>query len=246
VGVPQCFGNIHEQGKGRQMPIHYGSKALNFHTISSTLATQLPHAVGAAYALKVGWLAAWSTSLLPYDGASAAAISPFAIIQFQTPGCLAGVTAAVQRCFGCSNQSVCNQSVSITPLPGRLHCCCTTLLRLQQGTKQQQHSVMHPVTDSSLPGAMLPGASNPRYFCLPACPVACSSVPILCLQLQKRNACAVAYFGEGAASEGDFHAALNFAATLKAPVVFICRNNGWAISTPATDQYRGGGLVCVV
>ena len=35
------------------MPIHYGSKALNFHTIGSSLATQLPHAVGAAYALKV-------------------------------------------------------------------------------------------------------------------------------------------------------------------------------------------------
>lgn len=34
------------------MPIHYGSKQLNFHTISSPLATQLPHAVGAAYALK--------------------------------------------------------------------------------------------------------------------------------------------------------------------------------------------------
>ena len=50
---------------------------------------------------------------------------------------------------------------------------------------------------------------------------------------------AAAYFGEGAASEGDFHAALNFAATLGAPVIFICRNNGYAISTPATEQYRG-------
>lgn len=49
----------------------------------------------------------------------------------------------------------------------------------------------------------------------------------------------MAYFGEGAASEGDFHAAINFAATLSAPVIFICRNNGWAISTPATEQYRG-------
>ncbi len=47
------------------------------------------------------------------------------------------------------------------------------------------------------------------------------------------------YFGEGAASEGDFHAALNFAATLSAPVLFICRNNGWAISTPANEQYKG-------
>jgi 2-oxoisovalerate dehydrogenase E1 component alpha subunit len=108
----QCYGNIHEQGKGRQMPVHYGSKHLNFHTISSPLATQLPHAAGAAYALKL-------------DG---------------------------------------------------------------------------------------------------------------------KKAVSVAYFGEGAASEGDFHAALNFSATLGCPVLFLCRNNGWAISTPATEQYRGDGI----
>jgi len=108
----QCYGNIYDQGKGRQMPIHYGSKQLNFHTISSPLATQLPHAAGAGYALK----------------------------------------------------------------------------------------------------------------------------------LDKKNAVSVAYFGEGAASEGDFHAGLNFAATLGCPTIFICRNNGWAISTPATEQYRGDGV----
>ena len=50
----QLLGNMLEPGKGRQMPIHYGSKELNYQTISSPLATQLPHAVGAAYALKVG------------------------------------------------------------------------------------------------------------------------------------------------------------------------------------------------
>lgn len=49
----QCFGNKREQGKGRQMPVHYGAKALNCHTVSSPLATQLPHAAGAAYAMKV-------------------------------------------------------------------------------------------------------------------------------------------------------------------------------------------------
>lgn len=108
----QCYGNERDQGKGRQMPVHYGSRKLNFHTISSPLATQLPHAAGAAYALKL-------------DG---------------------------------------------------------------------------------------------------------------------KSAVAVAYFGEGAASEGDFHAALNFAATLACPVIFICRNNGWAISTPASEQYRGDGI----
>lgn len=53
---------------------------------------------------------------------------------------------------------------------------------------------------------------------------------------------AVAFFGEGAASEGDFHAALNIAATRGAPAIFICRNNGYAISTPTLDQYRGDGI----
>lgn len=50
------------------------------------------------------------------------------------------------------------------------------------------------------------------------------------------------FFGEGAASEGDFHAALNIAATRACPVVYICRNNGYAISTPTLEQYRGDGI----
>ena len=50
--MSQCYGNVDDEGKGRQMPVHYGSKNLNFVTISSTLATQMPQAVGAAYHLK--------------------------------------------------------------------------------------------------------------------------------------------------------------------------------------------------
>ncbi|CAE7894490.1 bckd-1A [Symbiodinium sp. KB8] len=53
---------------------------------------------------------------------------------------------------------------------------------------------------------------------------------------------AVCYFGEGAASEGDFHAAMNFSATLGGPCIFFCRNNGFAISTSVTDQYNGDGI----
>lgn len=49
----QCFSNELDYGKGRQMPIHYGSKKLNFQTISSPLGTQIPQATGAAYALKL-------------------------------------------------------------------------------------------------------------------------------------------------------------------------------------------------
>jgi pyruvate dehydrogenase E1 component alpha subunit/2-oxoisovalerate dehydrogenase E1 component alpha subunit len=44
------------------------------------------------------------------------------------------------------------------------------------------------------------------------------------------------FFGDGATSEDDFHAGLNFAAVYKAPVVFVCQNNQWAISTPVTVQ----------
>jgi len=108
----QCVGNRDDSNKGRMMPVHYGSKRHNFHTISSPLATQLPQAAGAAYAMK----------------------------------------------------------------------------------------------------------------------------------LQGRQACVVCYFGDGAASEGDFHGALNFASTLDCPVIFFCRNNGYAISTPIREQYRGDGI----
>jgi 2-oxoisovalerate dehydrogenase E1 component alpha subunit len=43
---------------------------------------------------------------------------------------------------------------------------------------------------------------------------------------------ACAFFGEGTSSEGDFHTGLNFAGVWKAPVIFFCRNNRYAISTP--------------
>ncbi|KAL1982405.1 hypothetical protein VTN96DRAFT_1375 [Rasamsonia emersonii] len=116
--MSQLFANRNDSGLGRNMPVHYGSSKLGIYTISSPLATQIPQATGAAYALKLQAL--------------------------QNP-------------------------------------------------------------------------NNPPRV------VAC-------------------YFGEGAASEGDFHAALNIAATRSCPVIFICRNNGYAISTPTLEQYRGDGI----
>jgi pyruvate dehydrogenase E1 component subunit alpha len=44
------------------------------------------------------------------------------------------------------------------------------------------------------------------------------------------------YMGDGGTSEGDFHVAMNFAGVMKAPVVLICQNNQWAISTPGSTQ----------
>lgn len=48
----------------------------------------------------------------------------------------------------------------------------------------------------------------------------------------KEDKIVACYLGEGAASEGDFPVALNFAATLKCQTLFLCRNNKYAISTP--------------
>ncbi|MCY4329153.1 MAG: thiamine pyrophosphate-dependent dehydrogenase E1 component subunit alpha [Endozoicomonadaceae bacterium] len=54
--------------------------------------------------------------------------------------------------------------------------------------------------------------------------------------------CTLCYLGEGAASEGDFHAGLNMAAVHQVPVIFFCRNNGYAISTIASEQFAGNGI----
>ncbi|WP_447553103.1 thiamine pyrophosphate-dependent dehydrogenase E1 component subunit alpha [Vreelandella sp. EE22] len=108
----QLFGNELDYGKGRQMPVHYGSRKLHYMTISSPLATQIPQATGYAYGQK-----------------------------------LAG-----------------------------------------------------------------------------------------------EGFCTLTFFGEGAASEGDFHAALNMASVHQVPVIFFCRNNGYAISTPAVEQFAADGI----
>jgi len=108
----QMFSNEKDLGKGRQMPIHYGSSELNYMTISSPLGTQIPQATGYAYGQK----------------------------------------------------------------------------------------------------------------------------------LQGLDEVTLCYFGEGAASEGDFHAGLNMAAVHKVPVIFFCRNNGYAISTPSDEQFKGNGI----
>lgn len=55
-------------------------------------------------------------------------------------------------------------------------------------------------------------------------------------RIQREEMVALTYFGEGATSAHDFHTGLNFAAVRKIPVVFVCRNNGWAISVPKEKQ----------
>ncbi|MEJ2695892.1 MAG: pyruvate dehydrogenase (acetyl-transferring) E1 component subunit alpha [Candidatus Sulfobium sp.] len=53
---------------------------------------------------------------------------------------------------------------------------------------------------------------------------------------RKDKVASAVYFGDGGTSEGDFHEALNFAGVFKAPVIFVCQNNQWAISVPRERQ----------
>ncbi|ESL06593.1 2-oxoisovalerate dehydrogenase alpha subunit [Trypanosoma rangeli SC58] len=117
--VAQCMGNIENELKGRQMPIHYGSQNLNVHMVGSALATQIPHAAGAGYAFRL------------------------------------------------------------------------------EGEREKDPD--------------------------------------------KKRIAAV-FFGEGASSEGDFHAGVNFASTVGSHTLFFVRNNGFAISTPTSSQYAGDGI----
>ncbi|KAG6891506.1 hypothetical protein C0992_005039 [Termitomyces sp. T32_za158] len=59
---------------------------------------------------------------------------------------------------------------------------------------------------------------------------------------RRARSIAACYFGEGAASEGDFHAGMMLASTIPSPTLYITRNNGFAISTPSTEQYYGDGI----
>lgn len=51
-------------------------------------------------------------------------------------------------------------------------------------------------------------------------------------------AAVIAYFGDGASSEGDVHESMIFASSFSAPVVFFCQNNQWAISVPSSVQSK--------
>jgi 2-oxoisovalerate dehydrogenase E1 component alpha subunit len=56
-------------------------------------------------------------------------------------------------------------------------------------------------------------------------------------RLDGSPACSLAYFGDGSASEGDFHEGSNLAAVFRAPTILFCQNNGWAISVPSSEQF---------
>ncbi|WP_133271412.1 alpha-ketoacid dehydrogenase subunit alpha/beta [Hymenobacter radiodurans] len=61
--------------------------------------------------------------------------------------------------------------------------------------------------------------------------------------LDKNPKVTLVYSGDGGASEGDFHEALNVAAVWQLPVIFMIENNGYGLSTPSREQFRFGSFV---
>jgi TPP-dependent pyruvate/acetoin dehydrogenase alpha subunit len=61
----------------------------------------------------------------------------------------------------------------------------------------------------------------------------------LALKMDKKTNCVVCFFGDGACNTGAFHEALNMAAVWRLPVVFVCENNQYAVSTPITKSTAG-------
>jgi 2-oxoisovalerate dehydrogenase E1 component alpha subunit len=92
------------------------------------------------------------------------------------------------------------------------------------GRQFPNHFTEHAIglmTISSIIAAHLPHAVGAAYA----------------MKLRRENGRAVlAAFGDGATSEGEWHESLNFAAVHRLPVVFLCENNEWAISTPRDRQ----------
>ena len=62
------------------------------------------------------------------------------------------------------------------------------------------------------------------------------------LKLKGEEGAALVFFGDGATSEGAFHEGANIAAVMKAPLVLLCSNNQWAISTPLSAQTAASRL----
>lgn len=100
---------------------------------------------------------------------------------------------------------------------------------LSKGRQMPNHfgcRKLNVVTVSSPIGTKIPHAAGCAYA----------------MKLQNDPHLALVFFGEGATSEGDFHAGVNFAAVLEVPAIFFCRNNQYAISTKASSQYHSNGI----
>ena len=84
-----------------------------------------------------------------------------------------------------------------------------------------------------------PGSRESRYVTMSSC--VGSQLPhaqgmAWAAKIRGDKTVVMGFMGDGATSEEDFHVAMNFAGVFEVPVVFVCENNQWAISTPVTAQ----------
>ena len=59
-----------------------------------------------------------------------------------------------------------------------------------------------------------------------------------CRKIRKNQSISSCFSGDGGASEGDFHEALNVASVWQLPVIFVVENNQWGLSTPSKEQFN--------
>lgn len=92
-------------------------------------------------------------------------------------------------------------------------------------------------------GNRLPKEKRILPYCIPCASQTLHAVGLaLGAVLKEEPGAVLTYLGDGATSEGDFHEAMNMAAVFQLPVVFLCQNNQWAISTPVARQFHGRHL----
>ncbi len=127
--------------------------------------------------------------------------------------------------------------------------------------KEWMLAVFAKAGDPLSAGRNIPGGcfSHPRLKIAPVSQVVAAWVPkasgiAYASKLSGDGAVTLCTFGDGATSQGDFHEGVNFAAAHKLPVVFVCENNGYAISVPirlqmanpdVAERARGYGIVGV-
>ena len=92
-------------------------------------------------------------------------------------------------------------------------------------------------------GNRIPRDQRTLPYCVPCATQILHAVGLAqAAKIQGSGEAVITYFGDGATSEGDFHEGLNWAAVTQSPVVFLCQNNQFAISTPNRLQYHSPTL----
>jgi TPP-dependent pyruvate/acetoin dehydrogenase alpha subunit len=104
-----------------------------------------------------------------------------------------------------------------------MYCNANDTAKGRQMCNHFQHKGSHYPSWSSVIGTQMPHAVGAAYAS----------------RVRGEKAVHAVYFGDGATSSNGFHSGMNFAGTWNLPVVFVCVDNGWAISVPSSNQTEG-------